>query len=138
MSATATAILAWGGIPIFSEIDNDTYCLDPNYIVKNLEKNKSYSCDNIFGQSANYKKINSIAKKYSLKVISDTAQAIGSKQNNKYSGTLCDIGGLVSSIYIGEGGIILTNNKKLAENMFKIRNHGEVVNKDNKFKNSRF
>lgn len=140
MSATATAILAWGGIPIFSEIDNDTYCLDPNYIVEKIsKKTRAIVVTDIFGQSANYKKINLIAKKYSLKVISDTAQAIGSKQNNKYSGTLCDIGGFSLNrhkhIHCGEGGIILTDNKKLAENMFKIRNHGEVVNKDNKFKN---
>ena len=85
------------------------------------------------------KKINKLAKKYKLKVISDTAQAIGSKYYNKFTGTSADIGGFSLNrhkhIQTGEGGIIVTNNKKLAENMIKIRNHGEVINKDKKFRN---
>lgn len=140
MSATATAILAWGAIPIFSEIDLKTYCLDPNFIEEKITaRTKAIMVTDIFGQSADYKRINKIAKKYNLKVISDTAQAIGSKQGKKFSGTLCDIGGFSLNrhkhIHCGEGGIILTNNKKLADNMYKIRNHGEVINKDKNFKN---
>ena len=89
MSATATAIIAWGGIPIFSEIDLDNYCLDPKFLKNKInKKTKAIMVTDIFGQSADYKNINKIAKKYNLKVISDTAQSIGSKQSKKYSGTL--------------------------------------------------
>ena len=140
MSATATSILAWGGIPIFSEIDLNTYCLDPNYLEEKInKKTKAIMVTDIFGQSADYSKINKIAKKYKLKVISDTAQAIGSKQSGKYSGTLSDIGGFSLNrhkhINCGEGGVILTNSAYLAKNIFKIRNHGEVINKDKNFQN---
>lgn len=140
MSATATAIIAWGAIPIFSEINLDTFCLDPKYIEEKInKKTKAIMVVDIFGQSADYKKINLIAKKYKLKVISDTAQAIGSKQLGHYSGTLSDIGGFSLNrhkhIHCGEGGVIITNNDYLAENMRKIRNHGEVINKDKNFTN---
>tara|TARA_B110000971_G_C19973794_1_gene483938 strand:- start:102 stop:1361 length:1260 start_codon:yes stop_codon:yes gene_type:complete len=140
MSASATAIITWGAIPIFSEIDTDTFCLDPNFIEEKINKNtKAIMVVDIFGQSADYKKINLIAKKYKLKVISDTAQAIGSKQSGKYSGTLSDIGGFSLNrhkhIHCGEGGVIITNNDYLAKNMYKIRNHGEVINKDKNFPN---
>ena len=140
MSATATAIIAWGGIPIFSEIDLETYCLDPDFLEEKINKRtKAIMVVDIFGQPADYLKINKIAKKYNIKVISDTAQAIGSKQFGKFSGTLSDIGGFSLNrhkhIHCGEGGIVLTNNSILAKNIFKIRNHGEVINKDNKFKN---
>mgnify|MGYP001051333730 CR=1 FL=1 len=140
MSATATAIIAWGGIPIFSEIDLNNYCLDPKHLENKINKRtKAIMVTDIFGQSADYKNINTIAKKYKLKVISDTAQAIGSKQSKKYSGTLSDIGGFSLNrhkhIHCGEGGIVLTNDKNLANNVFKIRNHGEVINNDKKFRN---
>ena len=70
-----------------------------------------------------------IAKKYDLKIISDAAQSIGSKYYKKYSGTFSDIGGYSLNchkhINTGEGGIILTNSKLLAEKVRLIRNHAE-------------
>ena len=68
--------------------------------------------------------------------------SIGSKHFNQFTGTNADIGGFSLNrhkhIQTGEGGIIITNNKKLADIMFKIRNHGEVINKDNSFREERF
>ena len=140
MTATASAILAWGAIPIFSEIDLNTYCLDPEKIENKITKKcKAIVVADIFGQSADYKKIMKLAKRYNLKVISDSAQAIGSKNFNNFTGTNADIGGYSLNrhkhIHSGEGGVIITNNKELAENMFKIRNHGECINEDKKFRN---
>ena len=140
MTATATAILAWGGIPIFSEIDLETYCLDPEKIKNKItKKSKAIIVADIFGQSANYKKIMKIAKINNLKVISDSAQAIGSKHFKNFTGTDADIGGFSLNrhkhIHTGEGGVIITNNKELADNMFKIRNHGECINENKKFRN---
>ena len=140
MSASATAIIAWGGIPVFSEIDIKTYCLDPKFIEKKITKRtRAIMVVDIFGQSADYDKINRIAKKHNLKVISDTAQSIGSKYKKKYSGTACDIGGFSLNrhkhIHCGEGGVVITNNSNLAQRIYKIRNHGEVINTDKKFSN---
>ena len=94
MCASATAIIHWNCIPVFVDIDPDTYNIDPNSIEKKItKKTKAIMTVDIFGQSCDIFKIMKIAKKHNLKVISDSAQSIGSKVDGKYSGTLADIGG---------------------------------------------
>ena len=94
MSATATAILHWNCIPIFVDIEKDTFCLDPKKIEKKITpKTKAIITVDIFGQSSDIHKIKKIARKYSLKVICDSAQAPGSKIGKNFTGTLADIGG---------------------------------------------
>ena len=74
-----------------------------------------------------------IAKKHNLKLIIDAAQSIGAryKDTNKFAGTVGDIGGFSLNVHkhinTGEGGIIVTNNKKLAIKAKLIRNHGENI-----------
>ncbi|MGJ4733855.1 DegT/DnrJ/EryC1/StrS family aminotransferase [Leptospira levettii] len=135
MSASATAILHWNAIPVFADIEPNTYCIDPISIEKNISPyTKAIMAVDIFGQSANMEEINRIAKKYNLKVINDTAQAPGSLYKGKYTGTLGDIGGYSLNyhkhIHTGEGGILVTNDDELAERMQLIRNHAEAVVKD--------
>ena len=132
MCASATAILHWNCVPIFADIDPNTYNIDPNSIEKKItKKTKAIMTVDIFGQSCDIMKIMKIAKKYDLKVISDSAQSIGSKVGERYSGTLADIGGYSLNyhkhINTGEGGIIVTNNKKLYERACLIRNHAEAA-----------
>ena len=132
MSASATAILHWNAIPIFADIDPKTYNLDPQSIEKNItSKTKAILVADIFGLSADMNKINEIASKYNLKVISDAAQAPYAMYDNKLAGTLGDIGGYSLNyhkhIHTGEGGILVTNNDYYAEKLKLIRNHGEVV-----------
>ena len=85
----------------------------------------------IFGQSADYVSIRKIADEFNLIVISDTAQAPGSKVDSSFSGTLADIGGFSLNyhkhINTGEGGVLVTNNQYFAERMQLIRNHAESV-----------
>ena len=141
MCATATAILHWNCIPVFADIEPDTFCIDPNSIEKVItSKTKAILAVDIFGQSADMNKINKIAKKYSLKVISDSAQAPGSLFKNKFSGTLADIGGYSLNyhkhFHTGEGGILVTNNLQLAKRMNLLRNHAEaVIDKSEKLNN---
>ncbi|MDF3820169.1 DegT/DnrJ/EryC1/StrS family aminotransferase [Leptospira sp. 96542] len=135
MSASATAILHWNAIPVFADIEPNTYCIDPASIEKNISPyTKAIMVVDIFGQSANMEEINRIAKKHNLRVINDTAQAPGSQYKAKYTGTLGDIGGYSLNyhkhIHTGEGGILVTNNDELAERMQLIRNHAEAVVKD--------
>ena len=132
MCASATAILHWNCIPVFADIDPDNYNIDPNSIEKKItKKTKAIMTVDIFGQSCDILKIMKLAKKYKLKVISDTAQSMGTKVGKKYSGTLADIGGYSLNyhkhINTGEGGIIVTNSKKLYDRACLIRNHGEAV-----------
>lgn len=132
MSATAISILHWNAIPVFCDISPDSYNIDPHLIEKHItSKTKAIMSVDIFGQSADVTKINEIAKKYHLKVISDCAQAIWSNFNNKKSGTLTDIGGYSLNyhkhINCGEGGLIVTDDDNLADNCRLIRNHAESV-----------
>jgi len=132
MCATATAILHWNAIPVFADIEDDTYCISPESIERNISQNtKAIISVDIGGHPANTKDINKIAKKYNLKVISDTAQAPCAYDNGRFAGTLTDIGGYSLNyhkhIHTGEGGILVTNDEKLAERMYLIRNHAEAA-----------
>ena len=132
MSASATAILHWNGIPVFADIDIDTYNLCPDSIQQNISpQTKAIMVVDIFGQSADMDVIMEIAKKYKLKVISDTAQAPGALYGDKYAGTCADVGGFSLNyhkhIHTGEGGILVTNDDDIAERLQLIRNHAEVV-----------
>ena len=138
MSASATAILHWNAIPVFADIDPQTYNLDPDSIRNNITKyTKAIMVADIFGLSADMEKINDIAKEFNLKVISDTAQAPGALYKNHMAGTMADIGGFSLNyhkhIHTGEGGILITNNDDYADRLRLIRNHAEVVVADKNF-----
>jgi perosamine synthetase len=132
MSASATAILHWNGIPVFADIDRDTFNLDLMSVERNItEQTKAIISVDIFGMSADMDELMALAQKYNLKVISDTAQGPGAKYKNKFAGTLADIGGYSLNyhkhIHTGEGGVLVTDNDELAERLQLIRNHAEVV-----------
>jgi dTDP-4-amino-4,6-dideoxygalactose transaminase len=132
MSASATAILHWNAIPVFADIEEDTFNIDPASVEANITKyTKAIMAVDIFGHSADMENLRRIADKYNLKIISDTAQAPGAMYKGNHAGTLADIGGYSLNyhkhIHTGEGGIIVTNDDKLAERMQLIRNHAEVV-----------
>jgi perosamine synthetase len=139
MCASATAILHWNAIPVFVDIEDDTFNINPNQIEEKINsRTKAILTVDIFGHSCDIYKIMKIAKKYNLVVISDSAQAIGSKIGNKFSGTVAHVGGFSLNyhkhINTGEGGIIVTNKKNIYNKLCLIRNHGEAVIKSNKNK----
>lgn len=132
MSATATAIVHWNGIPVFADIDPETFNLDPKSVEKNITPyTKAIMVADIFGQSADMDELMAIAAKHGLKVISDTAQAPGALYKGKYAGTIAHVGGYSLNyhkhIHTGEGGILVTNDDEIAERLQLIRNHAEVV-----------
>lgn len=135
MCASATAIMHWNAIPVFADIDRETFCLDPKSIETNITQHtKAIMSVDIGGHPADTDAINTIARKYKLKVISDTAQSPGARYKGKYAGTLTDIGGYSLNyhkhIHTGEGGILVTNDDELADRMRLIRNHAEAVVSD--------
>ncbi len=132
MSATAMAILHWNAIPIFVDIDPQTYNIDPSKIEDKITNHtKAIIAPDIFGLSADIDGIMKIATKYGLKVISDAAQAPGALYKGKHAGTCADIGGFSLNyhkhIHTGEGGVLVTNDATMAERMRLIRNHAESV-----------
>jgi len=132
MSASATAILHWNAIPVFADIDPETFNLCPKSVEANITPyTKAIMVVDIFGQSADMDELMAIAEKHGLKVISDTAQAPGALYKGKYAGTIAHVGGYSLNyhkhIHTGEGGIIVTNDDDIAERLQLIRNHAEVV-----------
>ena len=132
MTATATAVLHWNAVPVFADIDPETFCISPESIEKNLSpRTKGVIAVDIFGQSSDIKAVKRIASSAGIKVISDSAQAPGARFGDTLAGTMGDIGGISLNyhkhINTGEGGVIFTNDDALARKMRLIRNHGEAV-----------
>lgn len=132
MCASATAILHWNAIPVFADVEPDTFCLDIKSVEANISpRTRAIMAVDIFGHSADMDALNELARKHGLKVISDTAQAPGALVNGKYAGTLADIGGYSLNyhkhIHTGEGGVLVTEDDELADRLMLIRNHAEAV-----------
>lgn len=132
MSASATAALVYGAIPVFADIEEEFYCLDPRSIESKITpRTKAIIVVDIFGQPYDRSAINAIAKKHNLFVIEDAAQAPGAMLEGQYAGTLGDIGvyslNYHKHIHTGEGGIIVTDDDTLAHKLRLIRNHAEAV-----------
>ncbi len=137
MSATAASILHWNAIPVFADIEESTFNIDPKKIEPLIsERTKAILSVDIFGQSANMDALKEIANKYDIRLLNDCAQAPGTFYKDKFAGTLSDIGGFSLNyhkhIHCGEGGILVTNDDAYAERLCMIRNHAEaVIDSDN-------
>ena len=132
MSATAMAILHWNAIPVFGDIDPVTFNIDPASVERCIgPKTKAIMAVDIFGQSADMVELRQIAERHNLALLSDTAQGPGAKVGNRFAGTVADIGGFSLNyhkhIHCGEGGVLVTDNDRLAERMQLLRNHAESV-----------
>lgn len=132
MSASATAILHWNAIPVFADIDPETFCLDPRSVEANITpQTKAIVAVDIFGQPADMDALLAIAGKHGLKVISDSAQAPSAMYKGRYAGTIAHVGcyslNYHKHIHTGEGGIVVTDDDELAERLRLIRNHAEAV-----------
>ncbi len=126
--ATGGAITNAGGVPIFCDIDPDTYNIDPKLIERKINRRtKAILPVHIYGQCANMEEILKLAKAYNIKVIEDTAQAIGATYKEKKAGSMGDIGCI--SFFpsknlgaYGDGGMVVTNSGELAEKIRLLRN----------------
>jgi len=132
MTAGAIAPLIYGAVPVFADIDEDIFCLDPKSIEANISiRTKAIIVVHICGHSTDMDEVMSIAKKYNLKVIEDCAQSPMSTYKGRNVGTIGDVGvfslNYHKHIHTGEGGMITTNNPVIAEKIQLIRNHGEAV-----------
>lgn len=132
--ATAEAIAMVGATPVFVDIEEDTYNIDPNKMEDKItEKTKAILPVHIFGHPADMTKIMSIAKKHNLFVIEDACQAVGAKFHEQKAGTIGDIG--CFSFFptknlgaFGDGGMITTNNSDLAIVCRAFKEHGMAQN----------
>lgn len=128
--ATAESIALLGGKPVFIDIDPKTYNINPELIKKKItKKTKAIIPVHLYGLCADMNPILEIAKEYGLKVLEDCAQAIGSAYLGKKAGSMGDAGAI--SFFpsknlgaFGDGGMVVTNDKNLAEEIQMLRQHG--------------
>ena len=128
--ATAEAICSVGAIPVFVDVRQEDYNIDPDKIEAAItEKTKAILPVHIFGAPCDMDKINAIAKKHGLKVIEDDAQAIGSEYKGRKAGTLGDVG--CFSFYptknlggAGDGGMVTTNSDDMYTILKAFKEHG--------------
>jgi len=133
MSATVASILHWNCLPVFVDIDENDFCIDPDKIKQKItKKTKAIFTVDIFGKASNIKSIKKIIKGKNIKILIDGAQSPYCKTSSGIAGTTGDIGGYSLNrhkiINTGEGGVIVTNNKRIAKRIKLLRNHAEITN----------
>ena len=130
--ATAEAISFCGAKPVFVDIDERTYTMDPDLIESAItSRTKVIIPVHIFGHMADMDPIMEIARLNNLFVIEDACQAHGAEYKGRRAGSIGDAG--CFSFYpgknlgaYGEAGAVMTNNKELAETISKLRDHGQT------------
>jgi dTDP-4-amino-4,6-dideoxygalactose transaminase len=129
--STANSVLFVKANPIFTDIEEQTFGLDPDKIIEKIDsKTKAIIPMDYGGMSCQIQKIKEIATENNLKLIEDAAEGLGSTIKNKKVGSISDVaifsfcGNKV--ITTGEGGAIVTNSKKIYEKVKLIRSHGRL------------
>ena len=131
--ATAETIAFLKAKPVFVDIDEKTYNIDPKKIEEKISsKTKAIIPVSLYGQPCDMDEINQIAKKYNLKVIVDGAQSFGSTYKGISDSNLGDIS--CTSFFpakplgcYGDGGALFTNDEKLADKIKSLRLHGQSI-----------
>jgi perosamine synthetase len=132
--ATANVVELAGATPIFVDIDIQTCNIDTNLIGKAItSKTKAILPVHEFGLPCDITEICRLGQKHGLFVIEDAACALGARENGKFAGTFGHVGSFSfhprKAITSGEGGMLVTNDEKLAAKLRILRNHGiEMIN----------
>lgn len=132
MSATAIAPLFYGGIPVFVDIEADTFCLDLDRTAAAITpRTRAIIAVNLFGQPADLIGLRALADAHGIYLIEDNAQAPFATQAERLTGTIGHIGvfslNYHKHFHTGEGGVCTTDDDRLADRLRMIRNHAENV-----------
>lgn len=118
--ATVEPLYYIGAKPVFTDIESDTWCIDPSDVEKKItKKTKAIIVVDLYGHIADMKQILKIARKYKLKLIEDAAEAVGSEYYGKKAGSFGDASCFSfhgsKTLVTSEGGMLLTDNKRIIE-----------------------
>ncbi len=135
--STATSAAKIGAIPVIVDIDPETLCISPEKAEAAItERTKAIIPVHLFSAMADMDKITEIAKKYDLKVIEDCAHAHCAQYKNKGAGSLGDAGAFsfqqTKLMCSGEGGILVTNDIKIADRADSINHIGYSIYRNTK------
>jgi perosamine synthetase len=128
-AASANCILYQGGTPVFADVEPDTLLINPAQVeAKITPHTKAIIAVDYAGQPCDYDALCDIARRHGLSLVADACHAIGGSYKNRPVGTLADLSTFslhpVKHITTGEGGVITTDDGRLAERMRIFRNHG--------------
>lgn len=128
-AATANAILYCGGIPVFADIDPETYEIDPVSVEAHItEKTKAVIAVDFTGAPCNYDALRTICQKHHLLLIEDAAHSIGTNYRGTPVGSIADLTTFsfhpVKTITAGEGGAVMSCDPKLAQQVLLFARHG--------------
>lgn len=128
-AATANAVIHAGGTPVFADCEKDTMNIDPVDIERRItSKTKAIIPVHFAGRACNMDAIMNIAKKYSIKVVEDSAHAIEAEYHSKKTGTFGELGCfsfyVTKNIVTGEGGMVVTDNEEYANQIKILALHG--------------
>jgi dTDP-4-amino-4,6-dideoxygalactose transaminase len=132
MTASATAVLFTGAVPIFADIDDEIFCLDPASVEAHITpRTRGIMAVNLYGHPARLRELRAIADRQGLFLLEDNAQSPLAMIDGRYSGTFGQ-----SAVFslnrhkvmqCGEGGIVITDDDDIAARCRLLRNHGEVL-----------
>jgi perosamine synthetase len=127
--ASAEPVLYIGAKPIFVDVLEDSWCIDPEKIEQAItSKTKAIIVVHLYGNLCNMDDIMSIAKKHNLVVLEDAAEALGSEYKGQKAGSIGDAGVFsfhgTKTMTTGEGGILVTNNQEVYEKAKVLNDHG--------------
>ncbi|MFX1238979.1 MAG: DegT/DnrJ/EryC1/StrS family aminotransferase [Promethearchaeota archaeon] len=129
-AATANSVIMQGARPVFVDINEDTYNIDPTMIEEKItKKTKALLPVDLYGQPVEYDKLLNIAKKYNLKIIDDACQAVNAEYKGKKIGSIADVTCFsfyaTKNMISGEGGVITSNDEEIVELCRRFRHHGQ-------------
>ena len=129
--STATSVLMVGGIPVFADMDPDSYCLDPHDVTRRIGPNTRVILPvHLGGQMAQMRTLREVAKSKGVAVVEDAAQAIDASLEGKKAGNWGELGTFSfqsnKTITAGEGGLVMTNDPDLAEKVVAFRAFGRT------------
>jgi perosamine synthetase len=128
-AASANCVLYQGGTPVFADVEPDALLIDPTRVEARITpRTKAIIAVDYAGQPCDYDALHDIARRRGLKLVADACHAIGGSYKGQPVGTLADLSTFslhpVKHVTTGEGGVISTNDDRLAERMRIFRNHG--------------
>lgn len=130
--ATATAVLFWNAVPVFTEVKDGTFCMDPaDAEAKIGDRTRAILVVHLGGNAADMDALTALARRHDLKVVEDCAQAPGVRYRGRRVGAIGDAGVFslteTKNITCGEGGVVTASDPRVALRARLIRNHGEGV-----------
>lgn len=136
--ATVSPIVHLGAKPIFVDILEDSWCLDPELVEQAITpRTKAIVAVHLYGNLCDMNRLLAIGAKYGIPVIEDAAEAIGSVYHGKRAGSMGTFGAFsfhgTKTLTTGEGGIFVTNDADLYERVLTLSNHGRARGQTKQF-----